>query len=1328
MINDKTGIFTVDSNGEIEVDYLFDGGWFQGELAVFSLEGMKDLEPGSTAFIKEAARRALTDSERGRIIVRDELEGAKFSADLPGERDFNTGQYQGVKAFNLTPGDEVALMLVQNTTVRDTFRKPNQTSEFGKLPIFSIPEANFPDYDSSDGYEVVDVDGNGAIAFEDVPIPQADRDYNDVIVDLQGLESNLPALSDNINSARDWRRNSILFDDGLNPLSDNDLVMHLEFEDAKGKQAADTSPQGRNNSGKLGKGAKFRDGIVDLDGKNDLIEVKDSRDLNTGTHAQRTISVWFKADDKNISDRKQIIYEEGGVNKDDAGLNIYLENGRVYFGGWNQEDGNWSGTYLSSDDITSNTWHHVALVLDAQEGVNSIQDNAFAAYLDGVKIGSGAGIELGSHRDDIGIGGLNETTKFHDGEASRNSRHSLGGSLDDVRVYNRALSPAEIAYLFNTNNEPIAADDEFLTVANTEVILLGSSLLENDTDIDGNSLSITSIDNAVDGTAILDEQGNVVFIPNPIFNGDASFEYTVSDGNGGSDTANATVTVLPGTDPIPLGTNLHRLAAWSPQLPFLNAYKFARQWIPQSWGVTPKESGQGFEYIWDTGEFDQLDLDANGWVKSLPDPEDEPQYNSVTTLMYRNVGEYPGGKYVVLYEGEGTIEYGLDAKKDESASTPGRDVIDVTPSSAGIKLRITDTDPNETGDYLRDVQVIAEEYEYAQDQIFNPEFLEKVQPFNTLRYMDWMATNHSQQGEWDNRPTPSNSLFSGEIADLESMVELSNRTDTDPWFTIPHMATDEYVTNFAQYVKDNLDPELDVYVEYSNEVWNNDFAQGWWIENRGIEEFADSTVGDFGKRMDWFGKRTTEITQMWDEVFDTDKERVIGVLGAQAANSWTAKRPLQHTWADEPLSNEEYGIDAIAIAPYFGSYVGKPQYEAEIESWIDSEESEDLALDNLFAEITEGGVLSDAPNGGALQQAYNWTTGYAALAEQQGLDLITYESGQHLNGTGGVQENQAVGELLITANQDPRMGAIYQEYFTTLHELGIDLSMNYTDVSRYNKYGSWGALENIAQPDSPKYNALKNATTKAINDLPPELGTLASNLSRSNILLEDDALNLNLDYTDVGLTDYHTIAIDWGDGSPVEIKEQEPLLGEVGNISGSHVYNTPGIYTPVVTITDDDNLTNSKSLTVNVAQKIAIDWNPGSDRSLSLTGNGSLRVAILGASDFDPATIDPTTIRADKEIDVLLDGRDTSAIGSDFSLEDINNDGIQDLEVIFSKSSLREVVNDNNESFGDRPFYLFGSSSNSDNSFFWGQGIRIISIAFLGLLFKAIGLANTIYY
>ena len=87
MLNNQRS-FTVDSNGEIVVDYLYDGGWFRGELGVFSLTGMEDLEPGSTTFIKEAARRALTNSELGHVLIQDETEKAKFSAELPWERDF----------------------------------------------------------------------------------------------------------------------------------------------------------------------------------------------------------------------------------------------------------------------------------------------------------------------------------------------------------------------------------------------------------------------------------------------------------------------------------------------------------------------------------------------------------------------------------------------------------------------------------------------------------------------------------------------------------------------------------------------------------------------------------------------------------------------------------------------------------------------------------------------------------------------------------------------------------------------------------------------------------------------------------------------------------------------------------------------------------------------------------------------------------------------------------------------------------------------------------------------------------------------------------------
>ena len=1084
-------------------------------------------------------------------------------------------------------------------------------------------------------------------------------------------------------------------------IPDEQLVMHLKFDETSGKRATDSSSQGNNNEGRLLKGAKFRGGVIDFDGRNDLVQIQDSSDINVGTHAKRTISLWFRVEDKNISSRKQVIYEEGGVKGGDSGLNIYIENGLLYFGGWNLQQGEWSGTYLSTDAIASDTWHHVALVLDAEEVTSNPQSQAFIGYLDGVKIGEGEGAPLESHRDNIGIGGLNQTTRFHDGETKGTKKHGLAGSIDDVRLYNQALTAEEIGFLFNPNHAPVATDDITLTIENTEVILLASRLLDNDTDIDGDDLSIVAVDNTTNGSVIFDSQGNLIFTPEANFSGDASFEYTISDGQGKTDTAQVTVTVLPAGKPLPIGTNLHRLAAWSPQLPFLDAFKSSRPWIPQNWGVNQDSEGR-LEFVWNTGEFDQLDLDENGWVKSLPAPEDEPEYSSISTLMFRNIGNYPGGKYVVLYEGEGTIEYDFDAQKDESASTIGRDVLDVTPSDAGIWLRITATDPNNTGNYLRNIKVVPEEYEYATSQVFNPDFLEKLQPFNTLRFMDWMATNDSDQGEWSERPVPGSSIFSGEMASLEEMVELANRTDTDPWFTLPHMATDEYITNFAQYVKDNLDPNLQVYLEYSNEVWNRQFKQGDWIEAQGEQEWPESSDSGYTKRIDWFSKRTTEITQIWDQIFAEEKDRVIGVLGAQAANLWTGSRGLKYRWADEPKAHEEYGIDAVAIAPYFASYLGHPDYEAEIESWTDNEP--DGGLDKLFKELTEGGVLSNSADGGALQQSYDWTQAYVDLAAQENLTLLTYEVGQHLRGFYGVEENQAITDLFVAANRDPRMGEIYQEYFTTLNELGVDLSVNYTDVSRYNKWGSWGALEHINQEDSPKYNVLKTATTKIIHDLPPELGALNKNISNLGILVEGDSLQINANYTDVGIKDYHTVEFDWGDNSPIEQEEQTPLLGDIGSISGSHTYTTEGRYTATVTVTDDDNLFDSKSVDVTVAKQVEIDWNPGSRRKkINLRGKGNARVAILGTDNFDVTDIDLTTVRADDEKDVLLNGGGIGVRTDRFNLRDINRDGFEDLVLFFRKPDLSSVITPNSEPFlSDRQIYLFGNSSQLDSGYFFG--------------------------
>jgi Ca2+-binding RTX toxin-like protein len=101
------------------------------------------------------------------------------------------------------------------------------------------------------------------------------------------------------------------------------------------------------------------------------------------------------------------------------------------------------------------------------------------------------------------------------------------------------------------NDPPVAEDDNAGTSVNTPITIAAATLLSNDTDVDGDELTLTAVGGAVGGTVALDNNGDVVFTPDQDFVGDATFEYTISDGHGETDIATVTVDVdsIPSADP-----------------------------------------------------------------------------------------------------------------------------------------------------------------------------------------------------------------------------------------------------------------------------------------------------------------------------------------------------------------------------------------------------------------------------------------------------------------------------------------------------------------------------------------------------------------------------------------------------------------------------------------------------------------------------------------------------------------------------------------------------------------------------------------------------------
>ncbi len=96
------------------------------------------------------------------------------------------------------------------------------------------------------------------------------------------------------------------------------------------------------------------------------------------------------------------------------------------------------------------------------------------------------------------------------------------------------------------NDAPMAGNDNAETTDSTSVII---EVLSNDSDVDGDDLTIEAISAAVNGTVVDNGDGTITYTPNDSFFGVDTFEYVIGDGNGATATATVTVEVV-GLTPI----------------------------------------------------------------------------------------------------------------------------------------------------------------------------------------------------------------------------------------------------------------------------------------------------------------------------------------------------------------------------------------------------------------------------------------------------------------------------------------------------------------------------------------------------------------------------------------------------------------------------------------------------------------------------------------------------------------------------------------------------------------------------------------------------------
>jgi hypothetical protein len=107
------------------------------------------------------------------------------------------------------------------------------------------------------------------------------------------------------------------------------------------------------------------------------------------------------------------------------------------------------------------------------------------------------------------------------------------GQLSDSDTFNLVVT--------GENQAPIANDDNVTTGYQTAVNI---AVLVNDSDPDGDLLTVSIATNPALGTVVVNNNGTITYTPNAGASGSDSFTYTISDGNGGTDTATVFLTII----------------------------------------------------------------------------------------------------------------------------------------------------------------------------------------------------------------------------------------------------------------------------------------------------------------------------------------------------------------------------------------------------------------------------------------------------------------------------------------------------------------------------------------------------------------------------------------------------------------------------------------------------------------------------------------------------------------------------------------------------------------------------------------------------------------
>lgn len=417
--------------------------------------------------------------------------------------------------------------------------------------------------------------------------------------------------------------------------------------------------------------------------------------------------------------------------------------------------------------------------------------------------------------------------------------------------------------------------------------------------------------------------------------------------------------------------------------------------------------------------------------------------------------------------------------------------------------------------------------ESAESFFFHPRLLQvlKERPWSSIRYMDFTATNGNPSVNWSERRKPNvalqrfstvsrnprtgaspesqngSTVYRDPGAAWEYAIALSNATDADLWITVPHLSvlslggSDDYLLNLAKLIAYGSDAEgkiypadytgtkvhpplkagLDVYVEYSNEVWNDKFDQYYWNDN-----LSSATTN--AQQMAAHSLAAWNAFESVTALKSATVDRVVRVLGTQQVDSGPLTQRLNYLY--DTLGGY---ADVVATASYFGNDIEAYVRDALLEGEKNPDTTSGAApylypadaanrftdqfFDKASDEWTRRILFGDAASNNGFDstgvQGGIETAVYAAAAARNDsagkpLRIIATEGAPSIytytfdNGAPG---SGIVTNFIVALQYRARMAELMKIHLELGRSRGLRNYNIYTLTGANGKFGQWGLIE-----------------------------------------------------------------------------------------------------------------------------------------------------------------------------------------------------------------------------------------------------------------------------